>query len=121
MSDPTHADIEALYLAFNERDVDAVLLRLSPEVDWPNGWEGGRVIGHEAVRDYWTRQWGEIDPYVSPAAYATLRDGRVAVSVDQLVKDHGGEVIDSGRVVHIYTFDDGGLITHMEIAEPDDS
>lgn len=121
MSDSTHTEIEALYLAFNERDIDAVLDRLAPDVDWPNGWEGGRISGHEAIRDYWTRQWAEIDPYVSPAAFATLRDGRIAVSVDQFVKDHQGEVIDSGRVVHVYTRDASGLITHMEIAEPDAS
>jgi hypothetical protein len=26
---------------------------MHPEVDWPNAWEGGRVVGHAAVRDYW--------------------------------------------------------------------
>jgi nuclear transport factor 2 (NTF2) superfamily protein len=120
-ADPRHSEIEALYLAFNERDIDAVLVKLAPDVDWPNAWEGGRAIGHDAVRDYWTRQWSEIDPYVSPAGFATLRDGRVAVSVDQLVKDHDGNVIGSGRVVHTYTFGEDGLVTQMEVAELDES
>jgi hypothetical protein len=37
-----------IYAAFNRRDIDAVLTALHPEVDWPNGMEGGRVYGREA-------------------------------------------------------------------------
>ncbi|MDQ2842107.1 MAG: nuclear transport factor 2 family protein, partial [Acidobacteriota bacterium] len=46
-----------LYAAFNARNIDAVLPALHPDVDWPNGWEGGRMRGRDAVRAYWTRQW----------------------------------------------------------------
>jgi hypothetical protein len=35
------------YRAFNARDVDAVLAAMHEDVDWPNGWEGGHVHGHE--------------------------------------------------------------------------
>ena len=67
---PTHgAVLKKTYDAFNVRDIDAVLLNMHPEVDWPNGWEGGRVTGHRAVRDYWTRQWTAIDPYVEPLRF----------------------------------------------------
>jgi hypothetical protein len=55
----TLADFQRLYQAFNSRDVDAVLAMLSPEVDWPNAWRGGRVVGLEAVRGYWSAQWGK--------------------------------------------------------------
>ena len=41
-----------LYAAFNARDVDAVLAHVHPDVDWPNAFEGGRVHGREAVREY---------------------------------------------------------------------
>jgi hypothetical protein len=34
------------YRAFNARDIDAALAVMHPEVDWPNGLEGGRVHGH---------------------------------------------------------------------------
>ena len=58
----TDHDIRAmlgtLYERFNARDVDAVLAYLTSDVEWPNGWEGGYVHGHDEVRDYWTRQWG---------------------------------------------------------------
>jgi ketosteroid isomerase-like protein len=48
--------MRSLYSAFNARDVDACLAAMAPDVDWANGWEGGRVIGRAAVRDYWERQ-----------------------------------------------------------------
>lgn len=52
--------LAGVYNAFNARDVDRVLAAVHPEVDWPNGMEGGYVHGHAAVRDYWTRQWRSI-------------------------------------------------------------
>ena len=58
------ADEEILrraYEAFNARDIEAVLVLMHPEVDWPNGMEGGRVRGHAGVREYWQRQFGTID------------------------------------------------------------
>jgi ketosteroid isomerase-like protein len=63
------------YAAFNARDIDAVLAAMDPDVDWPNGWEGGRVRGHDQVRDYWTRQWAAIDPTVEPVGFSTDRGG----------------------------------------------
>ena len=60
------------YRAFNARDIDAVLAVMHPEVDWPNGMEGGRVRGHAAVREYWTRQWTMIDPHVEPLEFGQI-------------------------------------------------
>jgi hypothetical protein len=45
------ADHELLahtYAAFNGRDIDAVLAVMHPEVDWPNGMEGGRPTDSRA-------------------------------------------------------------------------
>jgi hypothetical protein len=42
--------LTALYDAFNARDLDAALAAMHPEVDWPNGWEGGRVFGRDDGR-----------------------------------------------------------------------
>lgn len=106
-----------VYGAFNARDVDAVLAHLHPEVDWPNGWEGGRVHGHQEVRDYWTRQWQAIDPTVEPVGFSTDEAGRTVVDVHQVVRDLAGNVILDARVEHIYTIEDG-LIRQMEIREP---
>lgn len=110
--------IQDLYAAFNARDADAVLANASPDVDWPNGWEGGRVSGQAAVRDYWARQWSEIDPTVEPTAFAALDDGRIAVTVHQTVRSLAGDVISDGTLIHTYTFDDAGRVSAMEISEP---
>src|ERR1700736_1670990 len=73
--------LRSLYDDFNARDVDAVLAATTEDVDWPNAWEGGRVHGHQAVREYWTRQWAQIDPHVEPLSITTRPDGRVALDV----------------------------------------
>ena len=103
-----------LYGAFNARDVETVLASLAPDVVWPNGWEGGEVRGHEQVRQYWMRQWAEIDPTVEPVGFRREPDGRVAVTVRQVVRDLAGTVIAEGRVKHVYRFA-GGLVSDMEI------
>jgi hypothetical protein len=104
------------YRAFNERDIDAVISVLSPDVTWANGMEGGYVEGHNAVRDYWTRQWQQIDPKVDVVATADLSDGRVDVEVLQTVRDLSGNVLAERIVHHIYTVR-GAKFSRMEIAE----
>lgn len=105
-----------LYTSFNARDADAVLAATAADVDWPNAWEGGRVIGHDAVRDYWTRQWQQIDPRVEPESITTRADGRIAVDVHQVVRDPSGTVIADGHVVHVYELRDG-LVVRMTVEE----
>lgn len=58
----------AAYRAIDTRDIEAVLAMMHPDVDWPNGMEGGRGSGQENVREYWTRQWGIFDPHVQRRA-----------------------------------------------------
>lgn len=106
-----------MYAGFNARDIDAVLAAMTEDVDWPNAWEGGRIHGHDAVRDYWTRQWAAIDPRVEPVAIEPARDGRVVAEVDQVVRDLAGEVVGSGRVRHVYELRDG-LVARMDVQEP---
>ncbi|MFC0008024.1 nuclear transport factor 2 family protein [Micromonospora siamensis] len=103
-----------LYAAFNRRDLPTLLAALAPNVTWPNGWEGGTVRGHREVADYWTRQWAEIDPTVRPVAVDVEPDGRVTVTVHQLVRDRAGAVIADGTVRHAYRLVDG-LVVDMEI------
>ncbi len=105
------------YAAFNARDIDAALAAMDPDVDWPNGMEGGRERGVEAVRRYWTRQFAQIDSHVEPVGFTALDDGRVAVDVHQVVRSLAGELIADRLVSHVYTFRDG-LVTRMEIVEP---
>ena len=110
--------IHYAYSHFNARNIDAVLSTMHPDVDWPNGMEGGRVLGHDAVREYWTRQWAMIDPHVEPIAFRPSPDGRTIVHVHQKVCDLSGTVLLDHAVEHIYDIRDG-LIRSMEIHEID--
>jgi hypothetical protein len=108
--------LRALYTAFNARDIDAVLAAMAEDVDWPNAWKGGRIQGREAIRNYWTRQWAEIDPRVEPVAIQQRADGRVAVDVHQVVRDLAGAVIGEGRVLHVYEMR-GPVVARMDVED----
>lgn len=109
-----HLLLTDTYKAFNARDIDAVLATMHPEVDWPNGWQGGRVLGRENVREYWRRQWEVLDPHVEPVAFRDNGDGRTAVEVHQLVRDLTGNLVADQMVQHVYSIRDG-LIERMDI------
>jgi hypothetical protein len=87
---------------------------MQPDVRWSNGWEGGYITGHEAIKSYWTRQWKELDPAVEPVGFNERADGKVEIIVQQKVMSMEGKVIFDGRLKHIYTFQDG-LIKTMDI------
>jgi hypothetical protein len=89
---------------------------MHPDVDWPNGMEGGREHGREAVRAYWTRQFGMIDSHVEPERLTPGEDGRITVDVHAIVRDLDGNIVSDGRLQHVYSFRDG-LVSHMEIVE----
>lgn len=109
--------LRAAYAAFNARDIDGALELMHTEVDWPNAWEGGRVVGREAVRDYWTRQFEEIASAVEPERLEREPDGSIAVTVHQVVRDaKTGEVQADTRVLHRYLLRDG-LIVRMDVVE----
>lgn len=114
-NDIDHAKyFQQLYEAFNRRDAEGVLEMMSEEVDWPNAWKGGRLVGRDAVRDYWTRQWSEIDPHVEPTLVTEQADGTLAVSVRQVVHSVDGELLSDDEVVHVYRLA-GGLILRMDV------
>ncbi|MHB1711238.1 MAG: nuclear transport factor 2 family protein [Acidimicrobiales bacterium] len=104
--------LRSLYGAFNSRNIGAVLASMTSDVDWPNGWQGGRVVGQSAVRDYWERQWAAIDPSVEPVNIMQRSDGKVEVTVHQIVRNRSGSVLSDEEVRHTYTFR-GGLIERM--------
>lgn len=115
-SDPRERDLLFVYDAFNRRDIEPILERMDPEVEWPNGMEGGWVHGREGVRAYWTRQWSMIDPHVEATAFEPEQDGRIAVKVHQVVRSLEGAAILDRMVDHVYEFRDQ-LIKRMEIRE----
>lgn len=115
MADEREELLKGAYDAFNARDIERALVLMQPDVDWPNGMEGGRVRGHDQVREYWRRQFTMIDSHVEPEDFDTQDDGRIAVRVHQVVRSPAGEVISDGRVTHVYSFRNG-LVSEMEIA-----
>jgi hypothetical protein len=106
--------LRGMYRDFNARKIDAVLKHMHPNVDWPNGMEGGRVHGHDEVRAYWTRQWAQVDPHVTPLEIEPDETGRTVVEVHQVVKDLNGNLLADRIVHHAYKFRDG-LIERMDI------
>jgi len=105
--------LKRVYAAFNARDLDTAVSLMHPDVDWPNGWEGGRIQGRDAVRDYWTRQFESIQSNVEPLEFTEAGD-RVAVTVRQVIRDLDGNVLSEGKTSHVYTLRDG-LVTRMDI------
>jgi nuclear transport factor 2 (NTF2) superfamily protein len=110
--------LRALYDAFNSRDVDLCLAAMTPDVDWANGWEGGRVVGREAVRDYWQRQWAAIDSSAEPIAITERPDGKVEVAVRLVVRDSAGNLLSEADGLHVYEFR-GDLVQRMTIERTD--
>ncbi len=106
--------LQGMYVAFNRREIETVLAVMHSNVDWPNGMEGGRVLGKSAVRDYWKRQFALLDPHVEPKALTREADGRIAIDVHQVVHDKTGKLVVDQMVQHLYEFRDG-LIQSMEI------
>ena len=106
--------LRSLYRAFNARDVDACLAAMTADVDWANGWEGGRVVGRDAVRGYWQRQWAEIDSTAEPTAVTERPDGTTEVAVHLVARDSEGAVVFDEHALHVYAFD-GDLVERMTI------
>jgi hypothetical protein len=110
----TKALIEQAYSAFNKRDIDGALALMTQDVSWPKASEGGRVVGKEEIRAYWTRQWSEFDPHVEPLAITERDGGKVGVRVRQLVKSLQGDVLSDTEVLHVFSVN-AGLIAAMDL------
>ena len=116
----TQTLIAQAYSAFNRRDIDSALALMSENVSWPKASEGGRVVGKEEIRSYWSRQWKEFDPHVEPLEVIDRQGGITDVKVRQIVKSLGGDVLSDSEVWHVYTIANG-LIERMDIKESETS
>ena len=106
--------IERLYADFNARDIDAVLAMLTEDVMWANAMEGGYAVGHDGLRDYWTRQWAIVSPHVEPVGFKRRDDGAIVVEVIQTVRDLQGNLLQGQThglkdktVGHVFSFKEG--------------
>jgi len=116
----TKSMIQQAYSAFNKRDIDAALALMTEDVSWPKASEGGKVVGKEEIRAYWTRQWSEFDPHVEPLALAEEDGGKTRMKVHQLVKSLQGDVLSDSEVLHVFTVKNG-LIAAMDLGDEADA
>jgi len=110
--------ISQAYSSFNKKDIDGTLALMSENVSWPKASEGGRVVGKQAIREYWTRQWTEFDGQVHVLEVIDREAGKTEVKVHQVVKNLKGELLSDTELWHIYVIQNS-LIERMDIKEAD--
>ncbi|MDX6580979.1 MAG: hypothetical protein QOI10_163 [Solirubrobacterales bacterium] len=122
MEEPVDPDLEAairrLYEAFNAREVEQVIALMADDVDWPNAIEGTRLIGREAVREYWRLLFDRFNPRLEPLGFEDLGNGQVRVRVHQSLHDLEGDLMGEGEVFHDHVFRDGQIERMDVVAAP---
>src|SRR6266700_7040878 len=104
-----------IYKNFNNRQIDLVISQMTPDVKWANGMDGGYVYGHEAVREYWTRQFKIIRSQVTPLKI-DVENKSVKIKVHQVVHDLDGNLLADEFVEHHF-FLINGKISEFVIGE----
>ena len=108
--------LQNLYDAFNKREIETIISLMRPDVKWTNGVEGGFVYGRDAVREYWTNQFKDIQPELETLKFEMDGNNRNVVTVHQIIKDLQGNLLADATVQQIFTIEDG-LISLYEIGE----
>ena len=108
--------LRAAYAAFNARDIDAALVLMTSDVEWPRAFKGGFVHGPEEIRSYWTEQWSEVSPHVEPVAFHPEEAGRILVDVHQVVRDLAGAVPADEHVGHRFSIKQGLISTNGSLS-----
>lgn len=109
------ARLEALYEAYNRGDIDTVLTGMAPDVEWYDELAGVDINGLAALEAYWRDQVGLITTEVIPLSIHALEDGRIVLEGVQTVRNPEGQEWSTQRVIHIYRFDEDGLILGMQL------
>ncbi|MGB3534851.1 MAG: nuclear transport factor 2 family protein [Microcoleaceae cyanobacterium] len=108
--------LQNLYDAFNNREIETIISFMRPDVKWANGVEGGFVYGRDAVREYWTNQFKQIQPELETLKFETDEHNRNVVTVHQAIKDLQGNLLADTTIQQIFTIEEG-LISLYEIGE----
>ena len=108
--------LQNLYDAFNNGEIETIISFMRPGVKWANGVEGGFVYGRDAVREYWTNQFKDIQPELETLKFETDKNDRNVVTVHQVIKDLQGNLLVDATVRQIFTIEDG-MISLYEIGE----
>ena len=113
---PNQQFLQNLYHAFNKREIETIISLMRPDVKWANGLEGGFVYGRDAVREYWTNQFKDIQPELETLKFETDENNRNIVTVHQIIRDLQGNLLADATVQQIFTIENG-LISLYEIGE----
>lgn len=112
--DDAQALLTRFYDIYNRRDFAAFSTFLTPDVDWPDMVEGGRLIGREALGAYWARNDKSITIDIAVVSITALPDGRIAADINQVVRNLAGQVWSDTCERHIFTLRDG-LVARLDI------
>ena len=104
-----------IYQYFNERNIELVIDNMTDDVQWANGMEGGYLHGRDAVREYWTRQFGLINSKVVPLQVEGDRDV-IKIKVHQVVHDLNGNLLADEIIEHYFHLRNGS-ITRFDIGD----
>jgi len=104
-----------LYKNFNDRNIDLIISNMTDNVKWANGMDGGYVYGHDAVKDYWTRQFAMVSSKVSPLEIEAGND-IVKIKVHQVVHDLNGNLLADELVYHLFHLQENKIAV-FEIGE----
>lgn len=109
--------LRRMYEVFSTDEREPFIERcLAPEVDWPNILDGVRLHGREAVRAYWARQFAAGHPLVRLEGLRPDADGEAVVATVRTgMRDPAGDRWAEETVEHVYRFDEGGLVTRMDV------
>jgi NAD(P)-dependent dehydrogenase (short-subunit alcohol dehydrogenase family)/ketosteroid isomerase-like protein len=114
---PGHAElVRQAYRAFNERDVEAAVALMAPDVAWPNLPQGGLIRGPQSVGAHWREQFRQADARIDVDEIAETDDGRVEARVRQIVRGAQGARAED-RAVHVFSFA-GERIKGLEVRPP---
>ncbi|MBS1793292.1 MAG: nuclear transport factor 2 family protein [Acidobacteria bacterium] len=103
-----------LYEAFNRREIETLLSKMTPDVEWANGMEGGFVDGRDRVREYWTKQFETIRSRLEPLRFETDERGRSVVTVHYTIEAPDGRRLLEKTGRQIFTIENG-LISRFEL------
>ncbi len=100
MTDSNEEMLRHAYVAYNSRDINALLALVTENVDWPNG--SARLHGKGELRSYETRQWRETLTHDEPVHIAKLAPDKYVVRISQVVRTLDGSIISTGDFDHTH-------------------
>jgi hypothetical protein len=84
--------------------VEGALAMMHRDVVWANGLAGGHVHGPDGVRNYWTRQWAEMDSRADPIKISSAADDTVLVEVHVSARDGAGALLFDATARHVFVW-----------------